>query len=85
METIDPLKYLWREETTDWAGQERQTVFGVEGVVPNHTYITKGTELFGYVPKGSKKVQWFSRPMKAWSPARRKFRKLGKKEILQFV
>ena len=85
METIDPLKYLWREETTDWSGEIRHTVFGVGGVIPNHIYITKGTELFGYIKAGTRDVEWFRRPMRAWSPARRSFRKLSKKEILSYL
>lgn len=63
----DPYKYLWREETS--------------ADYPMHTYITKGTDLHGFVRKGTTEVQWFARPFKSWSPSRRKFRKLNKKEI----
>lgn len=64
---IDPYKYLWREE--------------ISADYPMHTYITKGTDLHGYVRNGSDKIQWFKVPFKSWSPSRRKFRKLNKKEI----
>lgn len=82
----DPYKYLWREEVTEWNQKEvRQTVFGLEGVIPNHTYITKGTDLHGFIRRGSSEIQWFKVPFKSWSPSRRKFRKLGKKEIDLYV
>ena len=82
--TSDPYNYLWREEVTEWPqGEVRQTVFGMEGVIPNHIYITKGTELFGYVKRGTTNAVMFSKPFKTWSPARRKFRKLGKREITE--
>jgi hypothetical protein len=63
--------YLWREELTDWG----------EYKVPNHVYITKGTDLVGYVPYGTKDVKIFSAPKKSWSVSRRKFRKFNKKDI----
>lgn len=66
-------KCLWREETTDWGGDP----------VPNHIYVTKGTELVGFVPKGGE-LKIFKKPMKRWSPSRRKFRKLGLKEIRSY-
>ena len=79
---LDPYKYLWREEITEWDKSEvRQTIYGMEGVIPNHTYITKGTDLYGYVKQNTDVVEWFSQPMKTWSPSRRKFRKLNRKEI----
>lgn len=80
----DPYKYLWREEKTEWP-EPKQTVFGLEGDIPNHIYITKGTELYGYVRRGTTEVIWFKQPFKTWSPSRRKFRKLGKKEIDFYV
>lgn len=64
-------KCLWREETTDWD-------------TPNHIYITKGTELVGYVPRGGE-LQIFETTFKSWSPSHRKFRKLGLKEIRSFT
>jgi hypothetical protein len=80
----DPYKYLWREEITEWC-EPRQTVFGLEGDIPNHTYISKGTELYGYIKKGSSEIHWFKLPFKAWSVTRRKFRKLNKREIDFYV
>ena len=80
----DPYKYLWREEITEWS-EPKQTVFGLEGEIPNHTYITKGTDLYGYIRRGTSKIQWFKRPFRSWSVTRRKFRKLGKKEIDFYV
>ena len=62
---------LWREETTDWD-------------TPNHIYITKGTELVGFVPRGGE-LKVFKTTKKAWSPSRRKFRKLGIKEIRNYL
>lgn len=69
--TIDPYKYLWREE--------------ISADYHMHTYITKGTDLYGYVRSGTTEIQWFSKPFRSWSPSRRKFRKLNKKEIDAFV
>jgi len=65
--TSDPYKYLWREET--------------DADYPCHIYLTKGTDLYGWVQRGTTDVVMFSKPFKTWSPSRRKFRKLGKKEI----
>lgn len=65
-------KCLWREETTDWGDN-----------TPNHIYVTKGTELVGFVPKGGV-LKIFKNPMKRWSPSRRKFRKLGLNEIRSY-
>lgn len=68
----DPYKYTWREETTEW---------NTPWFTPNHIYITKGRELYGYVPYGTTDVQMFKVPKRQWSASRRKFRNLGKKEI----
>lgn len=67
----DPYRYMWREE--------------ISAEYHMHTYITKGTDLHGYVRRGTTEIQWFTTPFKSWSPSRRKFRKLGKKEIDAFV
>jgi len=64
---IDPYRYMWREE--------------ISAEYHMHTYITKGTDLYGYVRNGTNEIQWFKKPFRSWSPSRRKFRKLGKKEI----
>lgn len=69
--TSDPYKYLWREE--------------IAADYPMHTYITKGTDLYGFVRRDTREVKWFTKPFKTWSPSRRKFRKLGKKEIDFYV
>ena len=61
-------KCLWREETTDWD-------------TPNHIYITKGTELVGFVPRGGE-LKIFTSTFKSWSPSRRK---LGIKEIRNYL
>ena len=68
--------YLWREEITDW---------GSYTYVPNHTYISKGTDLVGYVPRDSGQIIMFSKPKKSWSVARRKFRKFTKKDIKKVI
>jgi hypothetical protein len=68
--TTDLKSFLWREEITEWTTD-----------TPNHIYLTKGTDLYGYVKHGSSEVKMFLNPKKAWSPSRRQFRKLGKKEI----
>ena len=62
----------FRQEITDWDA-------------PNHIYITQGTELLGYVPRNSNQVQWFKTPKRTWSPSRRKFRDLTKREISELV
>ena len=67
----DPYRYLWREE--------------ISADYPMHTYITKGTDLHGFIRRGTSEIQWFKMPKKSWSPSRRKFRKLNKKEIDSFV
>jgi hypothetical protein len=61
--------YMWREE--------------VDADYPMHTYITKGTHLFGWVQQGTKDVVMFNVPKRTWSVTRRKFRKLNKKEIAE--
>jgi hypothetical protein len=66
----DACHYMWREE--------------IDADYPMHTYITKGTDLFGWVKNGTKDVVMFNSPKRTWSVTRRKFRKLNKKEI-QFL
>jgi hypothetical protein len=51
---------------------------------PNHIYITSGTYLIGYIPKGQKKAVYFKSPKKTWSPTRRKFRDLTKRELKEY-
>lgn len=63
----DACHYMWREE--------------IDADYPMHTYITKGTDLFGWVQAGTKDVVMFNSPKRTWSVTRRKFRKLNKKEI----
>jgi hypothetical protein len=67
--------FLWREELTDWG----------EHKITNHTYITKGTDLMGYVARSTGVIHMFNTPKKSWSVSRRKFRKLNKKEIREIV
>ena len=57
------------------------TVWDKAPDTPNHTYITEGQTLIGVIPRGETKARYFSKPMQAWSPARRKFRDLTKKEL----
>ena len=64
---IDPYKFLWREE--------------IDADYHCHIYLTKGTELHGWVQRGTTDVVMFSKPYRTWSPSRRKFRKLNRKEI----
>jgi len=61
------MKYEYLLEVTDWGEQK----------VPNHTYILdeKG-HLAGYIPNGKTEEIWFKTPMKQWSKARRKFKKV---------
>jgi len=70
--TRDPYKYLWREEI-----QNDKLL----STYPLHTYITRGTTLYGFVKRGTNNITWFKTPKQSWSPSRRRFRKLGKKEI----
>ncbi len=59
------MEYLL--EVTDW-GQHK---------VPNHTYIVDGKgHLAGYIKQGTTEEIWFKTPMKQWSKARRKFKKV---------
>jgi hypothetical protein len=69
------LTSLWREELTDWGDHK----------IVNHTYITRGSQLIGYVKRGTKEVIEFSTPLKTWAVTRRKFRKLSKKEIRTYL
>ena len=58
------------QEITNW-GDEK---------VSNHTYIVKNkTSLIGYIPKGSKKIIEFKKPL-SFSKSRRKF--IGKNTIV---
>jgi len=61
----------YRQEITEWSDS-----------TPNHIYITNGRTLLGYVPRGTMKEHRFKTPSKCWSPSRRKFRDLTKKELL---
>ena len=61
-----------RIEITDWDKAP---------LTPNHTYITSGTTLIGYIPREETVARWFRTPSKQWSPSRRKFRDLTKKEM----
>ena len=67
--------FLWREGITDWG----------EHNISNHTYISKGTDLMGYVAKSTGQIQMFKTPKKSWSVSRRKFRKLNKKDIAKII
>lgn len=67
----EAYKLLWREE--------------INAEYPCHTYITKGTDLLGWVQQGTKDVVMFNTPKRTWSPSRRKFRKLNKKEINHLI
>ena len=68
--------YMWREEITVWGSYD---------YAQNHTYISKGTDLLGFVPRSTGIVKMFNTPKKSWSVARRKFRKLNKKEISKII
>ena len=60
------------------------TVWDKAPNTPNHIYITDGRTLIGVVPQGGPQKgieKRFSKPMRQWSPSRRKFRELSKKEI----
>lgn len=57
------------------------TVWDKAPSTPNHIYITEGQTLIGVVPKGTTIAKYFTRPIRTWSPARRKFRDLSKKEL----
>lgn len=70
--TSDPYKYLWREEIRNDK---------LPSEYPLHTYITRGTTLYGYVQRGATDITWFKTPKQSWSPSRRRFRKLNKREI----
>ena len=61
------------------------TVWDKAPNTPNHTYITEGTTLIGVIPRGSKVATYFTRPLRTWSPTRRKFRDLTKKELRELV
>ena len=61
-----------RQEITDWDKAPE---------TPNHIYITEGQTLVGYIKSGETTATYFSKPLKQWSPARRKFRDLTKKEL----
>lgn len=59
------MEYL--QEVTDWGDTK----------VSNHTYIVnKQGQLAGYIKVGTTEEIWFKKPMKQWSKARRKFKKL---------
>ena len=68
------LTSKWREEITQWPDN-----------TPNHTYITRGTQLIGYIKRGTTEVIEFKNPLKTWSVTRRKFRKLSRKEIRTYL
>ena len=63
------------EETTDWGSHQ----------VSNHIYITESRALIGYVPMGTETAIYFKKPLSKWSPYKRKFRNLTKKESQKYV
>ena len=65
-----------REEITEWDKAPS---------TPNHIYLTEGTTLVGYIPRGTYVARYFNTPLKTRSPARRKFRELGKRELAQYT
>lgn len=65
----------FRREITEWADPQP----------PNHIYIFRNKKLVGYVPSGSKTAEFFSRPSVHWSPSKRKFQYLKKKEIDELI
>lgn len=65
--------------------REEITVWDKAPNTPNHTYITEGSYLIGVIPRGTNVAKWFSKPMKTWSPSRRKFRDLTAKEKRDLV
>ena len=65
------MKGRYRLEITDWSPNK----------VPNHVYITEGTNLLGYIPISGGKEMRFTVPKRHWSPSKRKFRDLTKAEL----
>ena len=66
------LESTWRREITVWDKCDYD-----QG---NHIYVTQGTRLIAYQPIGGA-LKVFNQPNSQWSPSRRKFEKLTKKEI----
>lgn len=64
-----------RQEITVW---DKVTEYRV----PQHIYLTEGTNLVGYIPEGKKTAVMFSTPKKQWSVSRRKFREITSKTEL---
>ena len=65
--------------------REEITVWDKAPNVPNHIYITSGTNLIGYIPRGTTKAIYFKNPMKQWAVTRRKFRDItSKKELAKY-
>ena len=61
--------------------RQEVTVWDKAPETPNHIYITEGQTLIGYIKSGETTATYFSKPLRTWSPARRKFRDLTKKEL----
>lgn len=62
------MKYHVYQEVTDWDKFPN---------TPNHRYIFNDKrQLVGYYPKSTNVRHMFSEPMKQWSSARRKMKKL---------
>jgi hypothetical protein len=61
------------------------TVWDKAPNIPNHIYVTRSTNLIGFVPQGTKEVKYFSSPIKQWSVSRRKFRDLTAKETKELI
>ena len=65
--------------------REEITVWDKAPNTPNHIYITEGTQLLGYIPRGTTKAIYFKTPMKTWAVTRRKFRNItSKKELAMY-
>ena len=70
----DTLHAQLQQLKTELKRARRDNVFATLG-------ITEGQTLVGYIRRGETKATYFSKPLKTWSPARRKFRDLTKKEL----
>jgi len=70
-------KLRYRLETTNWNN--------VDYSVPNHIYMTHGTDLYGYINIATGEKQMFVRPMKQWSVKGRTFKDIKDSEVGDYI
>lgn len=77
MKKVNTMAYQFIQELTDdWKTEFR---------VPCHIYVMDGSKCVGYIKEGTTKIDFFSVPWTYFDKRHRKFKKLLKKEVVNFA